>query len=182
VRAALPVVRDTRRLATAVKPVGANARKLLESFQKTDGINRLMDYVFFQVAAINGFDSFGHYLRAGLIVNQCANYAVQPAFGCSANYPRAATSSSAQAASTGAPRDEFLQRTAVALAKALGLEPPKAPAQEKRTRDRKAADQDVAPEATPEATPAPAPTPAPQAPTEEEQTQTLLDYLFGGEE
>jgi ABC-type transporter Mla subunit MlaD len=183
VRAALPVVRDTRQLAAAARPVGANARKLLESFQRSGGINRFMDYVFFQVAAINGFDSFGHYLRAGLIVNQCANYAVQPAFGCSANYPRTAGTSSAQAASTGAPRDEILRRTAVALAKALGLEPPKAPVEEKRTRDRrKAPDQKVAPAATPKATPTPAPTPAPQAPTEEERTQTLLDYLFGGDE
>lgn len=177
VRAALPVARDTRRLAAAVKPVAANAAKLLTSFQRSGGINRFMDYVFFQVAAINGFDSFGHYLRAGLIVNQCANYAVQPAFGCSANFPRA-TSSSAQTASTGAPRDEFLQRTAVALAKALGLEVPEAPVQEeeKTTRDRRAADREVAPKATP------TPTPAPQAPTEEERTETLLDYLFGGDE
>jgi phospholipid/cholesterol/gamma-HCH transport system substrate-binding protein len=181
VRAALPLARDTRALAAAVKPVGVNARKLLESFQQTGGINRFMDYVFFQVAAINGFDSFGHYLRAGLIVNQCANYAVQPAFGCSANYPRAASSSAAQAASA-APRDKVLQRTAVALAKALGLKVPEAPEPEKRTRDRKAADQDVAAEPTPTATPTPAPTPAPQAPTEEERTETLLDYLFGGDE
>ena len=175
VRAALPLARDTKALAAAVKPVGANARKLLESFQKTGGINRFMDYVFFQVAAINGFDSFGHYLRAGLIVNQCANYAVQPAFGCSANYPRAASSSAAQVASA-APRDAVLQRTAVALAKALGLKLPEAPEPEKRTRDRKAADQEIAAE------PTPAPTPAPQAPTEEERTETLLDYLFGGDE
>jgi phospholipid/cholesterol/gamma-HCH transport system substrate-binding protein len=180
VRAALPVVRDTRRLAAAAKPVGANARKLLESFQRTDGINRFMDYVFFQVAAINGFDSFGHYLRAGLIVNQCANYATQPAFGCSANFARA-SSSAAQAASA-APRDGVLQRTAVALAKALGLKVPDAPEPaEKRTRDRKAADQEVAPEPTPTATPAPTPEPTP-APTQQERTETLLDYLFGGDE
>ena len=49
-----------------------------------------MDYIFYQVAAINGFDSFGHYLRAGLIVNQCSTYAITPRFGCSANFPRAA--------------------------------------------------------------------------------------------
>ena len=36
-----------------------------------------MDYLFFQAAAVNGFDSFGHYLRAGLIVNQCSTYAVR---------------------------------------------------------------------------------------------------------
>jgi phospholipid/cholesterol/gamma-HCH transport system substrate-binding protein len=181
VRAALPVVRDTRRLAAAVKPVGANAAKLLQSFQRSGGINRFMDYVFFQVAAINGFDSFGHYLRAGLIVNQCANYAVQPAFGCSANFPRPATSSSARVAGEGS-EDELLRRTAVALAKGLGLEIPKEPVKEERTRDRKVADQKVVPEATPAPAATPAPTPAPQAPTEEEKTQTLLDYLFGGDE
>ena len=32
-----------------------------------------MDFLFYQVAAINGFDSLGHYLRAGLIVNTCSH-------------------------------------------------------------------------------------------------------------
>ena len=35
-----------------------------------------MDYIFYQVAAINGFDSVGHYLRAALIVNTCSQYAL----------------------------------------------------------------------------------------------------------
>ena len=181
VRAALPVTRDLRELASAVRPVGKNARLLLESFQSTGGINRFMDYVFFQVAAINGFDSFGHYLRAGLIVNQCANYAIQATFGCSANFARA-SSSSAQAAAAGAPRDGTLERTAVALAKALGLEVPDIPEPERNQqeapapRERTAADQEVAPEKTPE----PAATPPPPDP--QQQTETLLDYLFGGDE
>ena len=181
-RAALPVARDTRRLAAAVKPVGANARRLLESFQRTDGIERAMDYIFYQVAAINGFDSFGHYLRAALLVNQCSTYATTPRFGCSANFSSGASSSSAGAAFT-ASEDPILRRTELALARALGLKVPKAPAEDKpeRTRDRAAADQDVAAEPEAEATPAPTATPAPQAPTEE-QTQTLLDYLFGGDE
>jgi phospholipid/cholesterol/gamma-HCH transport system substrate-binding protein len=184
VRAALPVTRDLRELASAVRPVGANARKLLESFQRSGGINRFMDYVFYQVAAINGFDSFGHYLRAGLIVNQCANYAIQPAFGCSANYPRAASSSSAQAASTGAPRDEAVLRTAATLAKALGLPAPEGAEPEKkvrRKRERRSADQV---QQAPVAEATPAPTPAPDAPPAEDQqsrTETLLDYLFGGD-
>jgi phospholipid/cholesterol/gamma-HCH transport system substrate-binding protein len=173
VRAARPVVTDLRQLASAARPVGANARRLLESFQRTDGIERLMDYVFFQVAAINGFDSFGHYLRAGLIVNQCANYATQPTFGCSANYPRA-SSTSARAASG----DEVLQRTAAALAKALGLPAPKEPKRAVRPRrERTAPDQLVAPEPTPAPTPAATPRPTPR-----QQTETLLDYLFGGDE
>jgi phospholipid/cholesterol/gamma-HCH transport system substrate-binding protein len=191
VRAARPVARDLRELASAVRPVGANARRLLESFQRTDGIERAMDYIFYQVAAINGFDSFGHYLRAGLIVNQCANYAVQATFGCSANFPRTAGSSSAgaTAASTGAPRDEVLQRTAAALAKALGLPIPEGAEPEKerkprKPRERRTADQVNESPAAPAATPTPAPAPAaPQAPpTQEERTETLLDYLFGGDE
>ena len=58
------------------------------SLAETGGINRPMDYFFYQVAAINGFDSFGHYLRAALIVNPCTNYAVKPVLGCSATSAR----------------------------------------------------------------------------------------------
>jgi hypothetical protein len=191
VRAAKPVITDLKHLASAVRPVGANARKLLESFQKSDGIERFMDYIFYQVAAINGFDSLGHYLRAGLIVNQCANYSIEPTFGCSANFTRTASSSSAGAttASAEGPRDEVLQRTAIALARALGLPVPDAakaeePKPEKRKRaQRRTTDRAVREQPAPVATPAPTATPAPQAaPTEEQQTETLLDYLFGGDE
>ena len=198
VRAARPVARDLRQLAVPLRTVGANARRVLESFQRTDGIERAMDYIFFQVAAINGFDSFGHYLRAGLIVNQCASYAVEPSFGCSANFTGDAGASGAQAAAaaTGQPRDEVLQRTAAALAKALGLPVPKGAedaAEKPRTRrakrdgrpEKKA---DRAPEATPtpQATPQPQPRPEPgpggTRSDKPSQTETLLDYLFGGDE
>jgi hypothetical protein len=137
------------------------------------------------VAAINGFDSFGHYLRAGLIVNQCANYAVEPTFGCSANFQANAGSSSARAASSGARRDPVLRRTAIALARALGLpvprggEPRKARKQSKPKRTRTAAPKPVP---TPAPTATPTPQPAPPAGDEKSQTETLLDYLFGGDE
>jgi phospholipid/cholesterol/gamma-HCH transport system substrate-binding protein len=186
VRAARPVITDLRRLAGAVRPVGKNARRLLESLQRTDGIERLMDYVFYQVAAINGFDSFGHYLRAGLIVNQCANYATQPTFGCSANYPRA-TATGAQAASTGGRRDEVLRRTSVALARALGLPIPESAEPRKRSKPTRTKDAEPKPAATPQPTPtptptpAPAPAPAPNADDQRSRTETLLDYLFGGD-
>ena len=81
-----------------------------------------MDYVFYQVAAINGFDSFGHYLRAGLIVNQCSNYATRadvrllgelPAAGRDArrrrvrdSAPRATRCSSARRSARGGARPE----------------------------------------------------------------------------
>jgi phospholipid/cholesterol/gamma-HCH transport system substrate-binding protein len=188
VRAARPVIRDLRGLARAVRPVGANARRLLESFQRTGGINRAMDYVFYQVAAINGFDSFGHYLRAGLLVNQCSNYAITPAFGCSSNFSSANASAAAASGPSGAPRDPVLSRTATALARALGLQAGEdAPVRGKRGASLPEPDPRPAAKA-PAAAPAPAPAaqaepPAPSAtPTPPpSQSEALLDYLFGGD-
>ena len=189
VRAARPVIGDLRQLAAPLRTVGGNARRVLESLQRTDGIERLMDYIFFQAAAINGFDSFGHYLRAGLIVNQCANYAIEPTFGCSANFRQASSSAAGAQAASGAPRDEVLRRTAVALAKSLGLPVPEGGEKEKARKPRKrtrreAPEKRTAAEPAPQATPTPAPEPEPAPPAQDEQTQTetLLDYLFGGDE
>jgi ABC-type transporter Mla subunit MlaD len=89
-----PTIRDLRTFAGNARPVAANAADLLDSLQKTGGVERLMDYIFYQVAAINGFDQFGHYLRAALIVNLCTTYATTPAPGCSANFSQGASSSS----------------------------------------------------------------------------------------
>ena len=152
-----------------------------------------MDYIFFQVAGINGFDSFGHYLRAALIVNACTNYVTTPVFGCSANFRQAsAASAGAQAASAASgPRDPVLRRTAIALAKSLGLPVPEGEERpEKARKPRRKAERRVPEPATvqpePSGTPAPQPEPAPDAapPAQDAptQTETLLDYLFGGDE
>ncbi len=77
-----PIITDLRRLTTAAKPVTTNLSSLLTSFEDTGGIERLMDYIFHQVTAINGFDSFGHYLRAGLILNTCSQYSTEPSSDC----------------------------------------------------------------------------------------------------
>jgi ABC-type transporter Mla subunit MlaD len=115
ITAARPVIGDLRDLGTAIKPVGLTASQLLESVQKTGGIERAMDYIFYTVAAINGFDSFGHYLRAGLIVNTCSTYSIQPIAGCSANFAPQSSASAATVSSQ--PRDQGLVRTAAASAR-----------------------------------------------------------------
>jgi phospholipid/cholesterol/gamma-HCH transport system substrate-binding protein len=185
VEAARPVIADLGELAGAARPVGANARRLLESLQQTGGIERLMDFIFFQMTAINGFDSFGHYLRAGLIVNQCANYAVEPTFGCSANFPRRAGASAARVAATAGPRDQMLRRTAITLARELGLPVPERPEPKverpAQKRDTKPAPAKRAPKATWKPAPKPKPAPAPAPREKRSQTETLLDYLFGGD-
>ncbi|HTE59022.1 MAG TPA: MlaD family protein [Solirubrobacteraceae bacterium] len=190
----LPVIKDTRTLASAARPVGKTLAEVLQSFQRNDGIERLMDYLFFQAAAVNGFDSFGHYLRAGLIVNQCTNYAVDPTPGCSANFRQVSASASAAGADS-MPRDPILAWTARVL---QGLDP-KLPAKQQQSVKRRdkpsrpaqrngsapAPQRAPAPQA-PAATPTPAPTPAATpAPAggggSGNPVDPLLDYLFGGD-
>jgi ABC-type transporter Mla subunit MlaD len=139
VKAARPVIADTRRLANAVRPVGKTARQVLESFRDSHGIERLMDYIYYQVAAINGYDAVGHYLRAALIVNQCATYSIAPVAGCSSNFPQSASASQAQAtaATAAAPDDPVLVRTARALARALGMKVPKEAKEKKAAKHHK---------------------------------------------
>jgi phospholipid/cholesterol/gamma-HCH transport system substrate-binding protein len=171
--------------------VAKTASGLFSSLQRTQGIERAMDYIFYQVAAINGFDSFGHYLRAGLIVNQCASYATAPAGGCTANFIKS-SASTASAAKASDPRDRVLQRTAAALAQALGQEMRQA----KQAKKAQAATPSTTPQparTTPSpgpaatATPTPAstspaatPTPAPPSSSPSPSaSDALLDYLFG---
>lgn len=81
-----PLIRDLGRFARQARPLSTNLDALTASFDETGGIERLADYLFFQTLAVNGFDGIGHYLRAGLIVNLCSLYAVQPATGCNSNF------------------------------------------------------------------------------------------------
>jgi phospholipid/cholesterol/gamma-HCH transport system substrate-binding protein len=104
-----PTIQELGRFAKAAKPVARNAALLLDNFQKTGGVERLMDYLFYQVAAINGFDQYGHYLRAALIVNLCSTYAIAPSGGCSANLPNPVSASSHL---TAAQADELKTRAA----------------------------------------------------------------------
>ena len=104
-----------------------------------------MDYVFYQAAAINGFDALGHYLRAELIVNQCSTYAIAPVAGCSSNYPVKSSGSATASTSTdktvasvtsAVGDDPVLRATAEALAKALGDEVAKVKKQHSKSKKR----------------------------------------------
>jgi virulence factor Mce-like protein len=120
--AARPIANDLRQLSVDADPVSKNLDALTKSLDATGGINHLMDYIFFSMQAINGFDGIGHYLRAGLILNDCSTYAtavVDPK--CSSNFTRA---SAAQAAASGAGSpDPTLQATHDAIVKALKGQP-----------------------------------------------------------
>src|SRR5437763_9554791 len=114
--ASRPIATDLAQLATNAEPVSKNLDALTKSLTATGGINRLMDYIFFQMQAINGFDGISHYLRAGLILNACSTYATKVvAPDCRATFNKNASSSSASAA-TG---DPILDRTHAAILRAL---------------------------------------------------------------
>lgn len=132
----LPLVRQLATFAKNALPVGKNLAALTRSFDKTGGIERLMDYIFFQVTAINGFDGVSHYLRAGLMANLCSAYATQPAGGCNSNFT--SPSESAKVQSTGEP---LLDKLHAQLADALnGKSTAAKRGKKKKQQQRKSAD------------------------------------------
>jgi ABC-type transporter Mla subunit MlaD len=109
-RASLPIVKDLRAFGKQLRPVARDLAQTLVSFRRNDGIERLLDYVYFQVQAINGFDNVGHFLRAGLIVNTCSTYSSTPSLGCPSKFVQP------QSTRNTLPEDPVLARTARILA------------------------------------------------------------------
>jgi phospholipid/cholesterol/gamma-HCH transport system substrate-binding protein len=110
IRNADPIVRDLEEFAEDAAPVALNLDEIAKSLDENSGIDNILDYIFFQMTAINGFDGVSHYLRANLLVNLCSTYAVTPTTGCNANF------SETRATSAGSgPRDKVLDATAAAL-------------------------------------------------------------------
>jgi phospholipid/cholesterol/gamma-HCH transport system substrate-binding protein len=66
-RDARPLARDLNSLGKALQPVARTARALLVSTKDTGGLERFLDFAFYQATATNGYDDAGHYLRAALV-------------------------------------------------------------------------------------------------------------------
>lgn len=125
---ARPVVRDLRAFAANAKPVANNLDALTASLDRSGGLEQAMNYIFFQMTAINGFDEISHYLRASLLVNVCSTYALQESPGCGAHFTqtKSVTASSAATAALdnkgNSPRGKAANTASAALAKiATGL-------------------------------------------------------------
>ncbi len=84
--AADPVLIQLRDLAQATVPGATGLQDLLSSLRSTQGFERLMDFLFYSVGTINGFDQYGHFLRALLIITNCNDYEVVPIGGCGATF------------------------------------------------------------------------------------------------
>jgi ABC-type transporter Mla subunit MlaD len=94
---ARPVVQDLRAFAHNANPVSKNLDDLTASLDKTGGLEQFMNYIFFQMTAINGFDEISHYLRASLLVNVCSTYVTAAAPGCGAHFTQTKSVSSSNA-------------------------------------------------------------------------------------
>jgi len=98
---ARPLIADLQSFAHSGQPLAGNLAALTTSLHDTGGVERLMDFIFYEVASINGFDSFGHYLRAALLINLCATYTVTvTSLSCSANFHQGTTTGSSGSGST----------------------------------------------------------------------------------
>jgi ABC-type transporter Mla subunit MlaD len=84
---ARPLIRDLGRLGEELAPTSVDLDKLTRSLDETGAVERINDFLYYVALTTNGFDSLGHYLRAGLVTNTCTEYALLPAGGeCSANF------------------------------------------------------------------------------------------------
>lgn len=84
---ARPLVQDLARLGKQLAPTSVDLDELTASLQKTGAIERLNDFLYYLALSTNGFDSLGHYLRAGLVTNTCTEYAtVGTGVACTANF------------------------------------------------------------------------------------------------
>jgi virulence factor Mce-like protein len=105
---ARPLIRDLGRLGKELAPVSSDLDDLTASLDETGAIERLNDFLYYLALSTNGFDSLGHYLRAGLVTNTCTEYAtVSTGLACTANFTQqAAASASGSLAARNAPEPE----------------------------------------------------------------------------
>jgi hypothetical protein len=64
-----------------------NLDELTQSLDETGAVERINDFLYYLALSTNGFDSLGHYLRAGLVTNTCTEYALASAgAACTSNF------------------------------------------------------------------------------------------------
>jgi ABC-type transporter Mla subunit MlaD len=104
---ARPLVRDLGRLGRQIAPTSRDLDKLTASLDRTGGIQRLNDFLYYVALSTNGFDSLGHYLRAGLVTNTCTEYAtVATGSACTSNFTSTLAGSAAELEARNAPEPE----------------------------------------------------------------------------
>jgi virulence factor Mce-like protein len=81
-----PVLRTLASASANARPVAADLDAITRSLNATGGVREVLNWIYFQTTAVNGFDDVSHYLRAGLLTNFCSAYSLEPTPGCSARF------------------------------------------------------------------------------------------------
>ena len=82
--AADPVLVDLAGQTVQLGPAARSLAELLDTFVRTNGARYLMDLIYFTAGTINGFDSFGRYLRTNIQVTNCIEVSAIVIQGCEA--------------------------------------------------------------------------------------------------
>jgi ABC-type transporter Mla subunit MlaD len=93
--AADPILIDLRELAEETRPMAQTLAELLTNLRRTGGYEFLTRTIFNFSAAINGFDTFGHFLRTLLPINNCVDYEIAIEPGCESFFTPGPTSGAA---------------------------------------------------------------------------------------
>ncbi len=86
-KASDPVIKQIRGLAKDAAPTTQTLGKFLANLRKTDGYQNLFRTIFGLAGVTNGFDQYGHFLRALIPLQNCFDYRSIPQSGCSAKFP-----------------------------------------------------------------------------------------------
>lgn len=191
-----PVIRQVRGLAKDGVSSSKNLRKLLASIRKTGGFQGLMKLIFGLGGAANGFDQFGHFIRALIPTNNCFDYTSIPQNGCNANFYAPSVTGKNKDKRTKKELEQALRDTAHATGDGArqpdGASPPSGDAEVTPGEDTTTTETTTTDESTTTTTPDteigpadPPETPDTTTPegtsaqTDVGATRRLLDFLFG---
>ena len=151
----LPLVQKLGPLGANAKPTVTDLASLLTSLKSTGGIESLMTLIYNTAGSINGYDEYGHYVRARLATTVCQSFRLRNDINCNANFVLGSANASAESSGTTRPRqagDSQPSDTGVAQASRPGPVP---------------------------STGAALPRKPATGPTDQQSARALLDYLLG---
>jgi ABC-type transporter Mla subunit MlaD len=104
-----PLIQDLNRLGKELAPTSVNLDDLTKSLEATKAIERINDFLYYVTLSINGFDSLGHYLRAGAVANVCSSGLKYGGGQCNSNFydpnePASASSDTLEARNADEPK------------------------------------------------------------------------------
>ena len=88
-----PLIQDLSKLGTEIGPTAKNLDSLTKSLDETHAIERINDFLYYVTLSINGYDSLGHYLRAAVVANVCADGRKPGGAQCNSNFYESGTRS-----------------------------------------------------------------------------------------